>query len=417
MRIAVWYYLASGGARRALHQYVKGLTQRGHQIEAWCPPTADRSFLPLTDFIEEHVVPLNTVFKISRNPLAQPFRDRLYTEAQHDALVEHCSQCAKQINRGKFDLLFAHPSSWFFVPPIGRFISIPKILYLQEPNRLLYEAIPELPWSAPDLPSDFYLSPRKLRRWIADALRVDGLRLQVREEKRSALSYDLILVNSYFSRESVMRAYGLSSTFARLGIDTDLFRPQGLVRDNSIVGLGSLTFTKGIDTAIETVAKLPTPRPTLIWISNFGNDDYQRDLQQLAAKLGVELEIKRRIADEEVVRVLNSAKALLYTSRLEPFGYAPLEANACGTPVVAVAEGGVRETVIDGLNGFLADRNPEALAQALLRLITDPHLADKMGTRAITYVRENWSLDRSIDTLETIFHEFLMSRLSNIPPF
>jgi len=50
---------------------------------------------------------------------------------------------------------------------------------------------------------------------------------------------------------------------------------------------------------------------------------------------------------------------MVYSARLEPFGLAPLEANACATPVVAVAEGGVRESIRNGVNGVLiSERRP-----------------------------------------------------------
>jgi len=58
MKIAVWYNLPSGGGKRALYNYVRGLVERGHTIESWCPSTADRSYLPLTEWVPEHVVPL-----------------------------------------------------------------------------------------------------------------------------------------------------------------------------------------------------------------------------------------------------------------------------------------------------------------------------------------------------------------------
>jgi glycosyltransferase involved in cell wall biosynthesis len=110
------------------------------------------------------------------------------------------------------------------------------------------------------------------------------------------------------------------------------------------------------------------------------------------------------VSDAELLDALNRARVMLYTSRLEPFGYAPLEANACGTPVVAVAEGGVRETVLDGVNGFLAERDPASLAAALARLLDDPGLAEEMGRRAALHVRERWSLEASIDRLEAHLH-------------
>ena len=88
------------------------------------------------------------------------------------------------------------------------------------------------------------------------------------------------------------------------------------------------------------------------------------------------------------------------SSRLEPFGFAPLEANACGAPVVAVAEGGVRETVRDGLNGFLVDDEPDAIARAMDRLLSDPKLAKSMGERACEYVQREWNVERGVDRLE-----------------
>src|SRR6476620_3082634 len=66
MRIAIWYNLPSGGAKRALYRHVRGLLERGHEVEAWCPPSANRDFLPLADLIPEHVRPLDGAVDASR---------------------------------------------------------------------------------------------------------------------------------------------------------------------------------------------------------------------------------------------------------------------------------------------------------------------------------------------------------------
>jgi glycosyltransferase involved in cell wall biosynthesis len=102
-----------------------------------------------------------------------------------------------------------------------------------------------------------------------------------------------------------------------------------------------------------------------------------------------------------LVHLLSSAIALLYTPRLEPFGLAPLEANACGTPVVAVAEGGVRESLTDGDNGILvADARPETIAAALLRLLDEPELARHLRTRCRNAVVARYSEATAIDRIE-----------------
>jgi hypothetical protein len=59
MRIAIWHNLPSGGGKRALYYHVWGLVERGHSVEAWCPPSADQTYLPLGALIREHITPMD----------------------------------------------------------------------------------------------------------------------------------------------------------------------------------------------------------------------------------------------------------------------------------------------------------------------------------------------------------------------
>ncbi len=85
----------------------------------------------------------------------------------------------------------------------ARFVRLPAVLYLQEPFRWLYEALPQLPWLARPGPSQS--TPLSVYRLLKDLVRVQGLRIQAREEVESAKAYVQILVNSFFSRESVLQ--------------------------------------------------------------------------------------------------------------------------------------------------------------------------------------------------------------------
>jgi glycosyltransferase involved in cell wall biosynthesis len=86
---------------------------------------------------------------------------------------------------------------------------------------------------------------------------------------------------------------------------------------------------------------------------------------------------------------------------LEPFGYAPLEANACGTAVVALAEGGVRETMTNPACGVLIPSLDEkAFAHALLAYCDDLLFAAESGKKARAYVEQNWSKAAAAETLE-----------------
>jgi glycosyltransferase involved in cell wall biosynthesis len=76
---------------------------------------------------------------------------------------------------------------------------------------------------------------------------------------------------------------------------------------------------------------------------------------------------------------------------------------ACGTPVVAVAEGGMQETILDGETGFLVQRSPESFAEALLKLYENPELAEQMGAAGRQHVLQNWTWDKAAERLEHYF--------------
>lgn len=397
MKIAIWHNLPSGGGKRALYDQVRGLLARGHHIESWCPTTADQSYLPLSELITEHILPIE---RPTRTDWDRRLRIPGRVEAPLAGMEAHCAACADAIAAGGFDILYAHCCPFFAVTPIGRLVPLAKALYLQEPFRVLYEAMPTLPWVAPPPPRPPITTLDGLRKRALEQRELHNVRIQAREERRNAAAYDRIFVNSLFSRESVLRCYGLDAEVCYLGTDVDRFTDRGWPRENLLVGLGSFTPWKNLELAIEAVALLPPPRPTLAWIGNATVGTHLQDMIALAAARGVPFTPHMRIPDEEIVNLLNRASALVYAPRLEPFGYAVLEAAACGLPVVGVAEGGLRETVIDGETGILVPNSPSDMANAIARLLADPVLVRRMGVAAGDNARQRWSLDAATDRIE-----------------
>ncbi|MFI5057709.1 MAG: glycosyltransferase family 4 protein [Candidatus Acidiferrales bacterium] len=402
MRIAVWHNLPSGGAKRALYDQVRGLLARGHQVEAWCPPTADQSYLPLNTMVREHVVPLGFSAGSAPNLLAKLRPLYWNASARLRAMDRHCRQCAEEINASGFDLLFAAVCVFFRTTSIARFAKIPSVIYLQEPYRFFYESLPELPWLALSwTPKDLF-DPHFWSKALLSRLLLPGIRVRGREERKNAMAFDDILVNSFFSRESVLRAYGLDSKVCYLGIDTEKFVNRYEKREPTAVSVGMLGPTKNVEFIIRSVATTSVQiRPKLLWIANMTDPPYLKQMRRLAEVSGVNFEVKQRIEDSELVDILNRARMMLYAPRLEPFGYAPLEANACGLPVIAVAEGGVRETIRDGVNGILVEHDPLSMASAIERLMRDGELARRLGENACLLVRDKWSLPSSIDRVES----------------
>jgi len=284
------------------------------------------------------------------------------------------------------------------VSSLAKYLQIPSSLYLHEPYRPLYEALPRLPWPALDRATGSRLAAA--RRRLQDAIQVHGLRIQAREELAGVRAYDQVLVNSYFSRESVLRSYGIDATVCYLGVDIDRYQDKGLSCKRLVVGVGAFIPEKRVEVIIEAVARLKTPRPELAWIGNAEDPSYLRGIVELARRREVTFTPLRNISHEQVVQVLNEAAVLAYAPRLEPFGYPPLEAGACGLPVVAQAEGGVRETVVDGETGLLVESDRE-LPFALQQILDDPELARRLGAAARRRVQSVWSLPAATDRLES----------------
>jgi phosphoheptose isomerase len=95
---------------------------------------------------------------------------------------------------------------------------------------------------------------------------------------------------------------------------------------------------------------------------------------------------------EELRYYYDAADLFITTPWYEPFGITPLEAMACGTPVIGAEVGGIKHTVMDGKTGFLvAPHAPELLADKISQLIHNKDLLDSMGKQALEHVHESFT--------------------------
>jgi glycosyltransferase involved in cell wall biosynthesis len=137
----------------------------------------------------------------------------------------------------------------------------------------------------------------------------------------------------------------------------------------------------------------------MLIVSNTADAPWEAYLHRLATKLGVELSIKKCVSDSDLVHLYNKAKLFVYAPYLEPFGLAPLEAMACGTPVIAVKEGGVRESVLHNETGILTERDEEAFALATTELLRDDGQRERMASRGLEVVRSFWTWTHAAERL------------------
>ena len=109
--------------------------------------------------------------------------------------------------------------------------------------------------------------------------------------------------------------------------------------------------------------------------------------------------------------IFRSADAVVCTPWYEPFGIVPLEAMACGIPVVAAAVGGLADTVLDNATGIhVPPRDPEATADALAMLLSSPQLRQELGAAGRTRAAARYSWDRVAADTEKAYRLTLAAR-------
>lgn len=165
--------------------------------------------------------------------------------------------------------------------------------------------------------------------------------------------------------------------------------------------MGQCSPHKGFDFTIRSLSLIDEQkRPKLVIVANSTNPGWEDHLVRMAERLRVNLEIKKAISDSELIGWYNRARLFVYAAILEPFGLAPVEAMACGTPVVAVKEGGVRESVLDNETGILTPRDEHDFAQATTDLLRSDEQRERMGRRGVEVVRSFWTLRHAGERLE-----------------
>ena len=165
--------------------------------------------------------------------------------------------------------------------------------------------------------------------------------------------------------------------------------------------MGTCTPTKGYDFIIKSLALIePEKRPRIVIAANHSIPKWKNYLVDLANELEVEMEILDMVDDEKLLKLYNSATLVLYAPYLEPFGLVPLESMACGTPVLGVKEGGVRETVIHSKTGILVERDESLFADAVKETMENKNKIEEMSDKAVDTVKKFWTLDHAGERIE-----------------
>ena len=179
------------------------------------------------------------------------------------------------------------------------------------------------------------------------------------------------------------------------GLDHARFAPDAsvAVEPGLIVFVGRLEYYKGVDILLDAwsriVARKPDARLVLVGAGTAGDDLRARAAQSPQAE---QITFAGFVSEAEKIDWMRRAAVVVQPSHKEGWGLTVLEANACGTPVVATDVPGLRDSVRPDVNGLRVPRaDPEALADAVGRVLEDPDLRGRLSAGALDWAsRFGW---------------------------
>jgi glycosyltransferase involved in cell wall biosynthesis len=350
----------AGGAELHLHEIFERLAARGHEVSllcgGWpgCPPMGDFSGMEVTRVGTRQTFALKVLSRWKRDFAPRPW----------DVIVE-------DINKAPL-----YTPAWGANAPIVACV----------PHLFGATVFQELAW------------PLATAVWLSER----PLAFAYRDVPFEAISE---------STADDLAARGIARSHVKViypGVRADHFVPNASLRSPRPVFsyIGRLKRYKGVDLVIRAFAKLNAPDAVL---EIAGAGDYRPQLEALAASLQLANRVRFLgfVNESEKLALLQRSWAVLLASPKEGWGLTNVEAAACSTPVVASNSPGIRESVRDGVTGFLVPHGDiEGLAAAMQRLASAPALVAQMGAAArdfaVTFTWDNAALQTEAHLQEVI---------------
>jgi len=246
---------------------------------------------------------------------------------------------------------------------------------------------------------------------------------RIAEEERIVRSADHIVATC---SDEVFELFRLGAPHRRVsvipcGVDLERFTPHGAAWPSSpgvrrLVCLARLVERKGVGDVVAALPSLPYTELVVAGgpeAARLDEDPEARRLRALARDVGVEDRVRLvgRVSRAEAPALLRSADVAVCVPWYEPFGIVPLEAMACGVPVVASAVGGQIDSVVDGVTGVhVPPRRPEQLAGVLRPLLDSPEVRRALGAAGVRRVRSRYGWDHVADATLDVYGALLAGR-------
>jgi len=259
-------------------------------------------------------------------------------------------------------------------------------------------------------------SMEPLRPWKADQLG-SGYLVSSWIEKTAVEAAHRVIAVSHKMREDILAHFGADPARVVVihnGIDPELFKRTDArdaldrlgVRPPYVLFVGRITDQKGIFHLLEAARRLPPGVQVVLCASAPDTPEIEERLRRAVAEMPSVRWINEMVPVDLVTQLYSHAAVFACPSVYEPFGLINLEAMACQTAVVASAVGGIVEVVENGKTGLLVPpARPDALAEALNRVLANPEVARAMGQAGRQRVEAHFSWASIAERTEQVYAE------------
>lgn len=238
-------------------------------------------------------------------------------------------------------------------------------------------------------------------------------------EEEAAKNATLVTTVSKYSSGKLVQFYGVDKKKIRVvpnGVDTERFKPSksgerikrqiGLDSKLYVLFVGRLIPRKGLPFLVEAAKHIVKEYQQAMFVV-VGDGPLKNNLKANLEKVGLSenFVFLGDVHESVLPAVYNCADVFVLPSIQEGQGIALLEAQATGKPVVAFNVGGVREAVVDKETGFLMKPDSRQLAEAVLKLLSNYSLREKMGSRGREFVSANFSWAICAQRMLKVYHE------------
>jgi glycosyltransferase involved in cell wall biosynthesis len=243
-----------------------------------------------------------------------------------------------------------------------------------------------------------------------------------RLERETAQKADVIVTISRYSLEKMQKHYDVDPSKVRIvpnGVDPEKYKPTdnaaelkrsfGLTEASVVLFVGNLIPRKGVGFLVEAARQVNKTQPyTQFVLVGDGPMKAQLTSDLAAANLTGNFIFKSGLSEEELAKMYACSDVFVLPSIQEGQGIVLLEASASGKPVVAFDIGGVKEAVLNGETGLLANQGSSSeLAEALLKLLGDTELRQRMGLAGRRFVEANFTWDICAKKMFAVYRELL----------